>query len=88
MQTTNTSDLVAAFLARGGSVAKLPTLEPKEGVSRQRALARRVRTAHLDFEDAVRVRPEPQDSDDDDRVTIVTDHCGREFYRNSAGEWL
>jgi hypothetical protein len=23
-----------------------------------------------------------------ERITIVTDHCGREFYRNEEGEWL
>lgn len=23
-----------------------------------------------------------------ERITVVTDHCGREFYRNEAGEWL
>jgi hypothetical protein len=25
---------------------------------------------------------------EDDRITVVTDHCGREFLKNSAGEWL
>jgi hypothetical protein len=25
---------------------------------------------------------------DREGVTVVTDHCGREFYKNEAGEWL
>lgn len=25
---------------------------------------------------------------EDNRITIVTDHAGREFYRNAEGEWL
>jgi hypothetical protein len=26
--------------------------------------------------------------EEDNRITVVTDHCGREFYKNADGEWL
>lgn len=45
------------------------------------------RRARLASEIVAKRRTE-RDQEDDDRVTVVTDHCGREHIRNSQGEWL
>jgi hypothetical protein len=29
-----------------------------------------------------------QREQEDNRITVVTGHCGREFYKNADGEWL
>lgn len=71
--------LMADFVARGGEVRRV---QPGEGLH----LSRRQWRDRLGYEPEVVVRePEPEH---DDRITVVTDHAGREFYKNSDGEWL
>ena len=33
-------------------------------------------------------RQQRREQEERERITIVTDHAGREFYRNAEGEWL
>ena len=74
-------EMKAQFAARGGTVTKVAegerTLKPREMYMRTFA------------NDEKRERYEARKRDrDEPRITVVTDHAGREFYRNEAGEWL
>lgn len=75
--------LLAAFLAKG-KTAKQIAENTRTMTEREIYLANRGIKPDKSINNG-----KPIDQDDKPmRVHIVTDHCGREFYRNDKGEWL
>jgi hypothetical protein len=58
-------------------------LPDAEKIAREERRAKR-----LEKEAERHARRWEQDHLRDEGVTVVVDHCGREFYKNAEGEWL
>lgn len=69
----------AEFAARGGTVEKIPA---GQGLH----LSRRAWREKVGWEPEV-VRRERVETEERG-ITVVTDHLGREFYKNAEGEWI
>jgi hypothetical protein len=85
MTKSELAALAAAALASGARVTRLPALSAADAAARERTTARAIREANYRREHGI---VEHNLDADDDQVTVVTDHAGREFLRNSHGEWL
>ena len=73
----------AEFAQRGGSVTRV---EAGVGLHLSRRQWRELARATTQEREAI-LHPERYE-ERDDRITVVTDHAGREFYKNAEGEWL
>ncbi len=77
--------MMAEFAARGGAVKKVA---PTEGLHLSRRQWKELSMATKDERPAILNPQQSRDDEDDQRITVVTDHLGREFYKNAEGEWL
>jgi predicted TIM-barrel fold metal-dependent hydrolase len=71
---TEMERMMAEFAAKGGQVKKVADGEGLNLTTREWKAKR-----GWEAEKVAVDRPS---------VTVVVDHCGREFYKNEAGEWL